>query len=97
MNLLLMPLWLLSGAFFPLPRIDAATSWPVWLMGWLMRVNPVTYMMAGVRRTMFGPVLGDRLNLPPAWICWTVTAVFAAAMVGLGCWITGTRTKGDLI
>jgi ABC-2 type transport system permease protein len=46
MNLILMPLWLLSGAFFPL------TGVPLWLE-WLMRINPITYGMAALRRCLY--------------------------------------------
>ena len=41
-----MPLWLLSGAFFPL------TGVPLWLE-WLMRINPITYGMAALRRCLY--------------------------------------------
>lgn len=46
MNLLLIPLWLLSGAFFPV------TGVPVWLV-WIMRINPLTYGMAALRRCLY--------------------------------------------
>jgi len=46
MNLLLMPLWLLSGAFFPV------TGAPVWL-AWIMRCNPPTYGVAALRRSLY--------------------------------------------
>ncbi len=46
MNLILMPIWLLSGAFFPL------TGVPFWL-AWLMRINPLTYGMAALRRCLY--------------------------------------------
>src|SRR5215813_4873624 len=46
MNLILMPIWILSGAFFP------AAGTPGWL-GWIMRLNPLTYGMAAVRRTLY--------------------------------------------
>jgi ABC-2 type transport system permease protein len=46
MNLLLMPLWLLSGAFFPL------TGAPFWLV-WVMRCNPLTYGIAALRRSLY--------------------------------------------
>lgn len=42
MNLILMPIWFLSGAFFP------SVGLPSWLT-WLMRVNPLTYGMAALR------------------------------------------------
>jgi ABC-2 type transport system permease protein len=46
MNLILIPIWLLSGAFFP------ATGVPVWL-AWVMWVNPLTYGMAALRRCLY--------------------------------------------
>ena len=46
MNMILMPIWLLSGAFFPL------TGVPVWL-AWVMRINPLTYGMAALRRCLY--------------------------------------------
>lgn len=46
MNLLLMPLWLLSGAFFP------ATGAPAWL-GWVMWCNPLTYGVTALRGSLY--------------------------------------------
>jgi ABC-2 type transport system permease protein len=46
MNLILIPIWLLSGAFFP---VEGA---PVWLE-WTMRLNPLTYAMAALRRGLY--------------------------------------------
>ncbi len=45
MNLVLMPMWLLSGALFP---VAGAHSW----IGWLMRVNPLTYGMDALSRAL---------------------------------------------
>ena len=62
MNLILMPIWLLSGAFFPV------TGVPVWLE-WIMRVNPLTYGMAALRRGLYlhAPALaGDVPALLPS-------------------------------
>jgi len=80
MNLMLMPLWLLSGAFFPL------TGVPLWLE-WLMRINPITYGMAALRRCLY---LGseDAVGAIPALfpslgitlLFGMVTMVLAAAM-----------------
>jgi ABC-2 type transport system permease protein len=52
MNVFLMPMWLLSGAFFP------AQGVPGWL-GWIIALNPVTYAMAALRRVLY-------LDLPQA-------------------------------
>lgn len=46
MNLILIPIWLLSGAFFP------ATGAPAPLR-WLMILNPLTYGMAALRRCLY--------------------------------------------
>jgi len=46
MNLILIPIWLLSGAFFP------ATGAPAPLR-WLMTLNPLTYGMAALRRCLY--------------------------------------------
>lgn len=46
MNLLLMPMWLLSGAFFP------AAGAPVWL-AWLIAINPMTYGMTALRQALY--------------------------------------------
>jgi ABC-2 type transport system permease protein len=74
MNLILMPLWLLSGAFFP------ASGAPPWL-GWVMRLNPLTYGMAVLRRSLY---LGDPAaagELPPLLLSLAVTGLFCVATV----------------
>jgi ABC-2 type transport system permease protein len=47
MNVVLMPMWLLSGSFFPL------SGAPFWLAA-LMRINPLTYGVAALRGTLDG-------------------------------------------
>ena len=69
MNLFLIPMWLLSGAFFP---VDGAPSW----LRAAMAVNPLTYGVAALRRALGGAA--------PAWISpslsLAVTAAFAVLM-----------------
>ncbi len=79
MNLVLMPLWLLSGAFFPIPRPSIDGPLGQWLMHWVMRCNPVTYAVGGIRRTM-----GLVVENPQSWIpglqeCWIVSTLFMCA------------------
>ena len=81
MNVFLMPLWLLSGAFFP--RSGA----PAWL-GLAMRVNPLTYGMAAIRQTLYP---GVREGLPSLSLSLAVAALFAAVMLGLSVIIVGRR------
>jgi ABC-2 type transport system permease protein len=46
MNLILLPIWLLSGAFFPAAGVSP------WL-GWAMQINPLTYGMAALRHCLY--------------------------------------------
>lgn len=48
MNLLIMPMWLLSGAFFPVPASGG-------FLGLAMRLDPLTYGLAAARQTLGGP------------------------------------------
>lgn len=47
MNLLLFPMWLLSGALFP---VETAST----VLQWLMRINPLTYGLAALRSSLYG-------------------------------------------
>jgi len=72
MSVFLMPMWLLSGAFFPVP----GQGW----LAWIMRANPLTYGLAGLRRLMS---TGDpaALSQLPGWpTCVTVTVSIAVAI-----------------
>jgi len=70
MNLILMPIWLLSGAFFP------AAGLPDWF-SWIMRLNPLTYGMAALRRCLYvhdQAFIGQLPHLAPSLL---VMAAFA--------------------
>jgi ABC-2 type transport system permease protein len=71
MNLVLIPLWLLSGAFFP----ARAGTWTEWAAA----LNPLAYITAGVRRAFYGD--GADLGLVPSFgAAMAVTLLFAAVM-----------------
>jgi len=79
MNLILMPIWLLSGAFFPLSGV------PFWL-AWLMRINPLTYGMAALRRCLYlhNPAVVNALPpLLPSVIVLTGFGLAAFALAAL--------------
>jgi len=97
MNLLLMPMWLLSGAFFPVPPADSTIGWNQVALHWVMRINPVTYCVAGVRQLMYDGESFASMWMPGLLTCWIVTACFAAIMFSLACWIAGKRVTGDLL
>ena len=96
MNLVLMPLWLLSGGFFPAPAIGPDARFGEWLLHAAMRVNPLSYAVGGVRR-----LLAPAAEYPGAWVpglaaSWLVTIGFAATAFALAVWISRERTSGDL-
>ena len=48
MSVFLLPMWLLSGAFFP----GGGSGW----LAWVIRLNPLTYGVAGLRHYLhFAP------------------------------------------
>lgn len=78
MNLVLMPMWLLSGAFFPIagaPRV----------LEWIMKINPMTYGMAALRRGLYAGSGVPLEGLPPMGLSVAVLVVF-----GLGAFITAS-------
>jgi ABC-2 type transport system permease protein len=78
MMLGLMPMWLLSGSFFPIPALDAQASVGQVILGWMMRANPLSYAMTELRRLIYPNVdLGAAGFSPASAVCWTVTIAFA--------------------
>src|SRR6184192_2971626 len=65
MNLLLIPIWLLSGAFFPPAGVPAP-------LAWLMRLDPLTYGLAALRACLDPSARG----LPPFMLSLGVAMVF---------------------
>ena len=60
MNLLLIPIWLLSGAFFP------STGVPGWLE-WTMKFNPLTYGLAAFRHSLYLDTPVKAIGEGPVW------------------------------
>jgi ABC-2 type transport system permease protein len=101
MSVFLLPMWLLSGAFFPAGGDG--------VLAWIVRFNPLTYGVAGLRHYLrFAPhppiAAAEHATaatppvdaLPGLPLCWLVTLAFAAAMLALAWRIAATRTSGDL-
>jgi ABC-2 type transport system permease protein len=72
MSIFLMPMWLVSGAFFP----GGDSGW----LFWLIRINPLTYGVAGLRRLLYEEVLPVTPELPSMLTCLCVT-VFATIVL----------------
>ena len=68
-NLFLIPLWLLSGALFPL---SGASGW----IRWLMRINPLTYGNEALRQLVFP----GSTSVLPVGSSIAVLALFSAVM-----------------
>jgi ABC-2 type transport system permease protein len=82
----LMPMWFLSGAFFP------ATGLPIWLE-WIIRCNPLTYGVAALRHIMFAAT-SDAMQIPSLPVSLTVVVVFAVAMFALVLRVASDRSAG---
>ena len=89
MSVFLMPMWLLSGAFFP------ARGAPTWL-AWVIHCNPLTYVVAGLRRVLWWgrEESLDWAQLPGLQACLVVSIVFSGAMFCLAVRIAGSRSGG---
>lgn len=87
MMLFLMPMLMLSGAFFPSAGV------PGWLR-WMMELNPLTYGLATLRHVLYRGTPPS--YLPGFTISLAITAAFAATTLLGSVAIAGTRTTGDL-
>jgi ABC-2 type transport system permease protein len=85
MMLGLMPMWLLSGSFFPIPELGSGASIGQWLLGGIMRVNPLSYAMVEMRRLLYPQIELAGGFSPSPLICWTVTFV-AMVLTSLIAW-----------
>lgn len=87
MSVVLIPLWVLSGAMFP-----AAGASP-WMAG-LMRWNPVSYGVDAVRRALYGAAFPEALAIRPGGSGATdllVVGAVAAAGLAVATWRCARR------
>ena len=86
MNLLLIPIWLLSGAFFP------STGVPGWLE-WTMRFNPLTYGLAAFRRSLYLDTPVKAIGEGSAWtLSLLITGLFCV-LTYLGATLTASTQE----
>ena len=74
MNLIIFPIFLLSGALFPIQ------SMPSWLK-YKMYIDPLTYGVDGLRGTLIG------VSAFPLWLDFTVLIILSLALVTLGSYL----------
>ncbi len=98
MMLGLMPMWLLSGSFFPIPPFDDATTVGQMLLGGIMRVNPLSYSMVEMRRLMYPAVDFAAAGFAPSHlVCWSVTIVSAIVTTAIAWRLMRGSRKADVI
>ena len=74
MNIFLMPLWMMSGALFPMP---SGTGW----LYWVGALNPVSYGVTAIRSAF---AAGHGAGIPAGYAAGLgVTALFAALMFAI--------------
>ncbi|MBK8480428.1 MAG: ABC transporter permease [Proteobacteria bacterium] len=81
MSVVLLPLWVISGAMFPVPD-----GW----LGVVMRLNPLTYIVAAVRLTLGG--VGSPIGLLTSCL---VLGGMTIAGLAWAVWATGRRPAGS--
>jgi ABC-2 type transport system permease protein len=86
-NLFLIPLWLLSGALFP---VSGASGW----IGWIMRLNPLTYGLDALRTALF-PTTAS-MNQFSTSTSLGILAVFTAIIFGTAFLMVSRRTTQPL-
>lgn len=85
MSVLLMPLWILSGAMFPM------TSGPSW-MRTVVALNPLSYSASGVRRALGGGVLPSSLAHSSPALELVVALGLAAFGVAVATWVSSRQS-----
>jgi len=86
MNLLLFPMWLLSGALFPLAGAQG------WMQG-LMLANPLTYGLGALRHTLYAPGVADSLGDPNPASSVGVLLGFTVLVLALAVWAVNRPLK----
>jgi ABC-2 type transport system permease protein len=87
MSVLLIPLWIISGAMFPM---QGASSW----IGWMMRLNPMAYGVNGIRRALHGGALQGGLGVSGSSALVELVVVGGFALVAtLGAAWVSQRTR----
>ena len=95
MNLVLMPMWLMSGSFFPVPAL-ANSSAAQMAVHWCMRLNPLTYVVALVRELLYAQPLGEDYWTASTSTNTIVVVVGLILFFAAAVWISRTRISGDM-
>lgn len=110
MNMVMLPMWMLSGAFFPIPAATDSLPTGQRVMQILMQCNPMSYMVAGIRHFSgviptgsTGPISTDPINsnlvvqgwIPSVQSSCLWTLVFAVFTFCLSTLLVRRRQRGE--
>lgn len=84
MNVFLMPLWMMSGALFP---VDRDSGW-IW---WVYLFNPVTYCVEAVRGSLRPEPFAAGVAFPGMVTALVITLGFGAILFTVGCRMASSR------
>ena len=84
MNIFLMPLWMMSGALFPMP---SGTGW----LYWVGTLNPVSYSVTAIRSAF---AASSGALIPSGYVTGIgITALFAVLMFAISVRLVSKRSK----
>ncbi len=89
LNLVLIPMWLLSGSLFP------ASGASVWIQ-WTMRLNPLTYGLDALRRLLYWDAAVPDFGVAPLGLSLAVTVLFGIVTLVAALVWTGRPTTKNL-
>jgi ABC-2 type transport system permease protein len=84
MNIFLMPLWMMSGALFPMP---AGSGW----LYWVGQLNPVSYCVTAIRDALMMGTTGASLS--HYGFALLITALFGAVTFGVSFYLVAHPRK----
>jgi ABC-2 type transport system permease protein len=87
MNILLLPMWLLSGAAFP---SVGSSKW----MALIMHVNPMTYGVAAIRRALYWRTSAGWVGIPSMGLSLAVSVLYGIVLFAL-CFQVVSRRQGQ--
>jgi len=85
MNLILMPMWLLSGAFFPASRAPLILKIVIYL-------NPLTYGFSAIQASLQGHLLSS--SILTFYSALAIEVLFCVLLSLVAVWVVSSRKKG---
>jgi ABC-2 type transport system permease protein len=85
MNVVLMPMWMVSGALFPLPAGNS-------VIGWIGAINPVTYGVSAIHQSLGIPAMPN-VHMPSLNLSLLVTLGFCVVTYAASYRLVSRRRK----